>query len=52
MRVYFHHAEIGADLLEDLGFAAEAAVIRKHHKAPADDDPPELRILRMADAKS
>ena len=52
MRVYFHHAEIGADLLENLGFAAEAAVIRKHHKAPADDDPPELRILRMADAKS
>ena len=52
MRVYFHHAEIGADILENLGFSAEAAVVRKHHKAPAEDDPPELRILRMADAKS
>ena len=52
MRVYFHHADIGADMLENLGFSAEAAIIRRHHKAPAEDDPPELRLLRAADAKS
>ena len=52
MRIYFHHAEIGADILEALGFAAEADIIRKHHKAPAEDDSPELRLLRMADAQS
>ena len=52
MRVYFHHADIGADMLEKLGFSAEAAVIRGHHKAPAEDDPPALRLLRAADAKS
>ena len=49
MRVYYHHAEIGADMLLCEGFAAEAEIVRGHHKAPAEDDPPELRILRMAD---
>lgn len=49
MRVYYHHAEIGADMLLREGFAAEAEIVRRHHKAPAEDDPPELRILRMAD---
>lgn len=52
MRVYFHHAEIGADMLENLGFSAEAAIIRRHHEVPAEDDPPELRLLRKADAQS
>ena len=49
MRVYYHHAEIGAAMLLQEGFAAEAEIVRRHHKAPAEDDPPELRILRMAD---
>ena len=49
MRVYYHHAEIGADMLLWEGFAAEAEIVRSHRKAPAEDDPPELRILRMAD---
>ncbi|MBO6211093.1 MAG: HDIG domain-containing protein [Schwartzia sp.] len=49
MRVYYHHAEIGAAMLLREGFAAEAEIVRRHHKAPAEDDPPELRILRMAD---
>ena len=52
MRVYFHHAEIGADMLENLGFSAEAAIIRRHHEVPAEDDPPELRLRRKADAQS
>ena len=49
MRVYYHHAETGAAMLLREGFAAEAEIVRRHHKAPAEDDPPELRILRMAD---
>ena len=49
MRVYYHHAEIGAAMLLQEGFAAEAEIVHRHHKAPAEDDPPELRILRMAD---
>ena len=49
MRVYYHHAEIGAAMLLREGFAAEAEIVHRHHKAPAEDDPPELRILRMAD---
>ncbi len=52
MRVYFHHAEIGAELLESVGFAREAEIVRKHHEAPAENDPPELRILRRADEMS
>ena len=49
MRIYFHHAEMGADLLAQLGLAREATIVRAHHKAPAENDPPELRILRRAD---
>ena len=49
MRVYYHHAEIGASMLFHEGFTAEAEIVGRHHKAPAEDDPPELRILRMAD---
>ena len=49
MRVYYHHAEIGAAMLLREGFAAEAEIVGRHHKAPAEDDPPELRIVRIAD---
>ncbi len=49
MRVYYRHPEIGADMLSGLGYTREAEIVRKHHEAPAEDDPPELRILRMAD---
>ena len=49
MRVYYHHAEIGASMLFREGFKAEAEIVGRHHKAPTEDDPPELRILRMAD---
>ncbi len=52
MNVYFHHAEMGADMLSNIGFLQEAKIVRKHHEAPTDDDPPELRILRIADEMS
>ncbi len=52
MRIYFHHAEIGAEMLVRSGFMEEAAIIAGHHEAPADGDPPELRLLRMADNMS
>ena len=52
MRVYFHHAEMGAAMLSNIGFSREAEIVRKHHEAPAEDDPPELRILRRADEMS
>ena len=47
--VYLHHAELGAAKLSALGLSAEASIVAGHHKAPAEYDPPELKILRMAD---
>ncbi len=52
MYIYYHHAKIGADILMGLGYTKEAEIIRRHHEAPADDDPPELRFLRIADENS
>ncbi|MBQ9376453.1 MAG: HD domain-containing protein [Schwartzia sp.] len=52
MRVYFHHAELGAAMLAGLGCGEEAAVVAAHHRAPSPEDPPELRLLRMADEKN
>ena len=49
MHVYFHHPQIGAEFLLQKDLGKEAEIVRKHHEAPAEDDPPELRILRMAD---
>ena len=47
--IYFHHASLSAQMLTDLNLHQEAAVVARHHKAPADNDPPELVILRKAD---
>jgi putative nucleotidyltransferase with HDIG domain len=48
--IYFHHPERSAAMLREIGVQAEIiAVIARHHKAPAEDDPPELMILRKAD---
>lgn len=47
--IYFHHASISADMLADLSLHQEATIVAGHHKAPADNDPPELVILRQAD---
>ncbi|SEO87650.1 HDIG domain-containing metalloprotein [Propionispora vibrioides] len=48
--IYFNHAERGAALLSQVGTEPEIIeIIRRHHKAPAKDDPPELCLLRKAD---
>lgn len=47
--IYFHHANRSAAMLKTLGLEAEAAIVARHHEAPEDTDPPELRLLRQAD---
>jgi putative nucleotidyltransferase with HDIG domain len=48
--IYFHHAERSADMLERIGTDRRIVeLVRKHHEAPAECDPPELAILRAAD---
>lgn len=49
LHVYYHHPEIGAARLRQIGLSDEARLVARHH-APADaDDPPELILLRQAD---
>ena len=47
--IYYQHAELGAAELSDCGLFAEACIVREHHHAPKDTDPPELLLLRRAD---
>ena len=47
--IYYQHAELGAAELTDYGLFAEASIIRAHHHAPQETDPPELLLLRQAD---
>lgn len=48
--IYFNHAERGGALLRQAGTEPDIVeIIRRHHKAPAKDDPPELCLLREAD---
>ena len=49
LHVYHHHAELGAQKLQQLGLFKEAKIIAKHHAPPKPNDPPELKLLRMAD---
>ena len=49
MYVYYHHPEIGAHMLENIGRLKESAIISRHHKKESPGDPLELRILRKAD---
>lgn len=49
--IYFHHAEISAAMLKDIGECPELIeIIDKHHKAPAENDPLELTLLRKSDS--
>lgn len=48
--IYYYHAARGQEALRALGLDEIAAIVGRHHEAPAQDDPPELRILREADA--
>ena len=50
--VYRHHAEIGAKKLQQIGLYKEAKIIAKHHSMPSNDDPRELKLLRIADNKN
>ena len=50
--IYRHHAEIGAKKLQDIGLYREAKIISKHHSKPNEDDPRELKLLRIADDKN
>ena len=50
--IYRHHAEIGAKKLQDIGLYKEAKIVAKHHAPPSDDDPRELKLLRIADDKN
>ena len=50
--IYRHHAEIGARRLQKLNLYREAKIIAKHHSAPKDDDPKELKLLRIADEEN
>lgn len=48
--IYYNHAERSAAFLAAAGCEDElVSIVAKHHKAPADDDPPELKLLRQAD---
>ncbi len=50
--IYHYHAEIGARQLQQIGLFKEAKIIAKHHAPPKPDDPPELKLLRLADNAS
>ncbi|MBQ7723223.1 MAG: HD domain-containing protein [Selenomonadaceae bacterium] len=47
--VYHNHAELGAQKLQRIGLFREAKIIAKHHAPPKPNDPPELKLLRLAD---
>ena len=50
--VYYHHAEIGAEKLRQIGVAKEAALIERHHRMEMPGDSLELRLLREADKRN
>ena len=51
VHTYYHHAARGAAMLSAAGVAAEiTGIVARHHEAPADGEPPELRLLRTADS--
>ncbi len=48
--IYFNHAGRGAEMLKEIGVDRRIVeIVRKHHKTPAECDPPELAILKAAD---
>ncbi len=49
MFVYYHHPEIGAEILRTHGLIKEAEMAERHHMPARDEDAPELRLLRRAD---
>ncbi|MCI6283339.1 HD domain-containing protein [Selenomonas sp.] len=49
LRVYYHHPQIGAELLRGIGLFLEASIIERHHAPAQATDPIELTLLRAAD---
>lgn len=47
--IYRNHAELGGQKLQKMGLFNEAKIIARHHSPPRDDDPKELKLLRLAD---
>jgi len=47
--IYLYHAERSRDQLLSLGLIELAEIVAEHHKAPTENDPPELLLLRKAD---
>ena len=48
--IYFRHGERSAEFLTNIHADQRIVeIVRQHHKAPADNDPPELTVLRKAD---
>lgn len=49
--IYFQHPMRSAEFLIDIGEDPLIVdIVSRHHKAPAENDPPELNILRKADS--
>lgn len=47
---YFYHAKSSSFLLKQINCNPVAtAIVGSHHEAPADNEPPELTVLRKAD---
>ena len=47
--IYRHHAEIGARKLQAVGLFKEAKIVAKHHSPSEQNEPKELKLLRIAD---
>ena len=52
IHVYRHHAEIGAQKLLEIGLLKESKIVAAHHLTPKNTDPPELKLLRIADEEN
>ncbi|SDF31277.1 HDOD domain-containing protein [Sporomusa acidovorans] len=48
--IYYNHAARGAAMLKAAGLPEQLIeIVARHHEAPAEGEPPELTLLRIAD---
>lgn len=50
--IYRNHAKLGGQKLQKMGLFQEAKIIALHHSPPRDNDPKELKLLRLADEEN
>lgn len=50
--IYKNHPAIGAAKLKKIGLIRESEIISEHHAKPDENDPDELKILRLADEEN